>query len=206
VRKLVREDHRREAGEDQLIFVLSGPVQGLTRSRQETGGLRPSRFRVVVKGLVDPRCVATDRLHVRSARQDHAGHARRPGSPGRRQERHRDRHPDRARAPRDAGMTRLPRRRREIRAQRGHRWSTIVTLDLGADLRFPGGGGENRTPVRGFAGPCLNHSATPPRRGASLSAGTERPARCGSTRGRARAVSDDRSPPNGCIGSGRRGA
>jgi hypothetical protein len=24
------------------------------------------------------------------------------------------------------------------------------------------GGGENRTHVRGFAGPCLNHSATPP--------------------------------------------
>ena len=27
-----------------------------------------------------------------------------------------------------------------------------------------GGGGRNRTAVRGFAGPCLNHSATPPRR------------------------------------------
>ncbi len=25
-----------------------------------------------------------------------------------------------------------------------------------------GGGGRNRTAVRGFAGPCLNHSATPP--------------------------------------------
>ena len=24
------------------------------------------------------------------------------------------------------------------------------------------GGGRNRTAVRGFAGPCLNHSATPP--------------------------------------------
>src|SRR5947209_17845966 len=24
------------------------------------------------------------------------------------------------------------------------------------------GGEENRTPVQGFAGPCLNHSATPP--------------------------------------------
>jgi len=34
-----------------------------------------------------------------------------------------------------------------------------------------GGGGRNRTAVRGFAGPCLNHSATPPRRRASLSAG-----------------------------------
>ena len=27
---------------------------------------------------------------------------------------------------------------------------------------FAGGGEENRTPVQGFAGPCLNHSATPP--------------------------------------------
>ena len=37
------------------------------------------------------------------------------------------------------------------------------------------GGGRNRTAVRGFAGPCLNHSATPPRtrheRAASLTAG-----------------------------------
>ena len=41
----------------------------------------------------------------------------------------------------------------------GERRSSAVT---------PGGGGRNRTAVRGFAGPCLNHSATPPE-GASLS-------------------------------------
>ncbi len=34
--------------------------------------------------------------------------------------------------------------------------------------RGPRGGGRNRTAVRGFAGPCLNHSATPPWRPASL--------------------------------------
>ena len=32
---------------------------------------------------------------------------------------------------------------------------------------FIGGGERNRTAVRGFAGPCLNHSATPPERRAS---------------------------------------
>jgi hypothetical protein len=34
------------------------------------------------------------------------------------------------------------------------------------DLRHhTGGGAGNRTRVKGFAGPCLNHSATPPESG-----------------------------------------
>lgn len=39
--------------------------------------------------------------------------------------------------------------------------STIVPVRVG-------GGGGNRTPVQGFAGPCLNHSATPPGEGATV--------------------------------------
>ncbi len=43
---------------------------------------------------------------------------------------------------------------------------------LGRHLsRAPGGGERNRTAVQGFAGPCLNHSATPPKRGSSGRAG-----------------------------------
>ena len=46
---------------------------------------------------------------------------------------------------------------------------SCVTFGTGRQTRSPvvpkdaaGGGGRNRTDVRGFAGPCLNHSATPP--------------------------------------------
>ena len=35
-------------------------------------------------------------------------------------------------------------------------------------LVWEGGGGGNRTRVQGFAGPCLNHSATPPGEGATV--------------------------------------
>ena len=41
-----------------------------------------------------------------------------------------------------------------------------LTYPVGNDMKTLGalsrGGGRNRTDVRGFAGPCLNHSATPP--------------------------------------------
>ena len=38
-----------------------------------------------------------------------------------------------------------------------------LQMCLQAVTTTTGGGGRNRTAVRGFAGPCLNHSATPPR-------------------------------------------
>jgi hypothetical protein len=42
------------------------------------------------------------------------------------------------------------------------RFDSFVAERIAPTRRRTGGGGRNRTAVRGFAGPCLNHSATPP--------------------------------------------
>ena len=76
--------------------------------------------------------------------------------------------------------------RTELAQSLGRRFASLLrrACVLGADPTMPkvpltwtfvGGGDRNRTGVRGFAGPCLNHSATPPSR---------RPRRCPGTRSR----------------------
>ena len=56
---------------------------------------------------------------------------------------------------------------RSAETARTQRFATIGAIELQTPR---GGGAGNRTRVKGFAGPCLNHSATPPGEGSAYPA------------------------------------